>query len=169
MTEAAEALMTTEEMNTTLVELKKKIDKAQLEQQMHSRLESLEEGRKFLAENARKNGVITLPSGLQYMVLAEGSGKKPQGSDMVTISYRGTLISGREFDSSARRDGPVTVPLADIFLPGWQEALPLMREGAKWQLFLPSPLAFGETGPLADKAVIYELELVSVAAAPAKE
>jgi FKBP-type peptidyl-prolyl cis-trans isomerase FklB len=160
-------LLTAEEMQTVLVALKKKIDTRQ-EQEKKKVVENYRgEGRTFLAANAKKEGVISLPSGLQYMILKEGNGKMPKSEDTVTATYRGTLIDGKEFDSSFRDNKPATFRLNTV-IPGWQEALSMMKEGAKWKLFIPSDLAFGERGPLADKVVIYEIELLSVQPAKGK-
>jgi hypothetical protein len=123
------------------------------------------EGETFLAENKKKDGVKTLPSGLQYKVIKSGNGKKPTSSDTVTTNYRGTLIDGTEFDSSYRRGQPTTFPVKSV-IPGWTEALQLMEEGAKWQLFIPSNLAYGEQGAGRDigpnATLIFEVELVSI-------
>ncbi|BDV44173.1 outer membrane protein MIP [Geotalea uraniireducens] len=154
-------LLTNEEMHTTLVELKKKIDSSQAEEKKLRREKYRAEAEKFLAENGRKEGVVTLPSGLQYRVITPGSGRKPILADSVTIQYRGTLVSGAEFDSSYRAKKPNTFPLAKL-IPGLQEALQLMAEGAKWQVVIPPRLAFDERGPLADRVVIYELQLDAV-------
>lgn len=154
-------LMTPEQMRATLVELQQKT----LAEEERQRKEAVEnyrgEGREFLTANAGKEGVVTLPSGLQYKVLQEGTGRKPTVKDTVTVNYLGTKIDGTEFDSSYRKGKPVTIPLNSV-IPGWKEALPLMKEGAKWRLFIPADLAFGERGPLADRTVIYEVELLSV-------
>lgn len=159
-------LMSPLEMQTILVDLKKRI-LAEQDRQKAAQIEKYRgEGREFLAANARKDGVVTLPSGLQYKVLAAGSGRSPAATDTVVVNYRGTLIDGSEFDSSFRDGKPGTFPLNSV-IPGWKEALPLMQEGAKWQLFVPADLAFGERGPLADRTVIYELELISVQAGEA--
>ena len=123
------------------------------------------EGEKFLAENKSKEGVITLPSGLQYKVITPGKGKKPQLADIVVAHYRGTLIDGTEFDSSYRRGQPTTFPVSMV-IRGWTEALQLMEEGAKWQLFIPPNLAYGERGAgqvIGPNAVlIFEIELISI-------
>lgn len=156
--------LSSEEMHTVLVELKKRID-ARDEQEKKKAVEKYRgEGREFLAANAKKAGVVSLPSGLQYMVLKEGDGKVPQAEDIVTVTYRGTLIDGKEFDSSFRDNKPASFSLKSV-IPGWKEALAKMKEGAKWQLFIPADLAFGERGPLAERVVIYEIELISVQAA----
>lgn len=123
------------------------------------------DGEKFLAENAKKPGVKTLPSGLQYKELAAGTGKSPKATDTVTVNYRGTLIDGKEFDSSYKRGTPATFPVSGV-IAGWTEALQLMKEGAKWQLFIPSNLAYGERGAGRDigpnAALIFDVELISI-------
>lgn len=154
-------LMSAQEMRETLIDLKKRIV-AQQERQKVANAENYRgEGRDFLAANAAKDGVVTLPSGLQYKVLTAGHGRRPTLEDTITVNYRGTLIDGQEFDSSYRDGQSATIPLNSV-IAGWKEALPLMQEGAKWQLFVPADLAFGERGPLADRTVIYELELLAV-------
>jgi len=123
------------------------------------------EGEKFLAESAKKEGVKVLPSGLQYREITPGTGKSPKTSDNVTTHYKGTLIDGTEFDSSYKRGQPATFPVSGV-IAGWTEALQLMKEGAKWQLFVPSKLAYGERG--AGQAIgpnatlVFEVELLSV-------
>jgi FKBP-type peptidyl-prolyl cis-trans isomerase FklB len=123
-----------------------------------------QEGEKFLAENKTKPGVVTLPSGLQYKVLSEGNGPSPATNDLVTVQYRGTLIDGTEFDSSYKRGQPAEMSL-NRTVKGWQQALPLMKAGSKWQLFVPSELAYGagRSGQyiLPNSALIFEVELVS--------
>jgi FKBP-type peptidyl-prolyl cis-trans isomerase FklB len=123
------------------------------------------EGEAFLAENKKKEGVKTLPSGVQYKVIKAGTGKKPKLTDTVTVHYRGTLIDGTEFDSSYKRGQPASFQVSGV-IPGWTEALQLMGEGAKWQLFVPSNLAYGERGtggPIGPNAtLIFEVELISV-------
>jgi FKBP-type peptidyl-prolyl cis-trans isomerase FklB len=123
-----------------------------------------QEGTIFLAENKKKEGVKTLPSGLQYKVIKEGTGKMPKASDTVVTQYKGTLLNGTEFDSSYRRNEPATFPVNGI-IRGWAEALLLMKEGSKWELFVPPELAYGEqgAGPIGPNAtLIFEVELVSV-------
>jgi FKBP-type peptidyl-prolyl cis-trans isomerase FklB len=123
------------------------------------------DGEKFLAENAKKEGVKALPSGLQYKEIAPGTGKSPKSTDTVTTHYKGTLIDGTEFDSSYKRGEPATFPVSGV-IPGWAEALQLMKEGAKWQLFVPSDLAYGEQGAGREigpnTTLIFEVELISV-------
>jgi FKBP-type peptidyl-prolyl cis-trans isomerase FklB len=159
----AEPLMTPQEMNKTLVDLKKRITAAQREQRQKAAGKNLAESKTFLAENAKKEGVKTLPSGLQYKVIKEGSGAMPRATDTVTVHYRGTLIDGTEFDSSHSRGKPAAFR-ADRVIAGWKEALQLMKEGAKWELFIPPELAYGERGGRIppNSALIFEVELLSV-------
>lgn len=122
-------------------------------------------GEEFLATNKAKDGVKVLPSGLQYKVIAEGNGAQPKATDEVTVNYRGTLIDGTEFDSSYKHGEPAKFPVNEV-IPAWTEALPLMKTGAKWQLFVPADLAYGERGAGRDippnATLIFEVELVSV-------
>ena len=124
-----------------------------------------EAGEKYLAENAKKDGVITLPSGLQYQVLKEGNGKKPTAKDTVMCHYEGFLIDGTVFDSSVQRGEPATFPLQQV-IAGWTEGLQLMQEGAKYRFFIPYRLCYGEGGagnsipPFA--ALIFDVELIQV-------
>ena len=123
------------------------------------------EGETFLAENKKKEGVITLPSGLQYKVYAAGTGRKPASNDTVASNYRGTFIDGKEFDSSYRTSGPVTFPVNRV-IKGWQEALQLMPVGSKWKLFVPPGLAYGEVGQPpkipGNSVLLFDLELVGI-------
>ena len=123
------------------------------------------EGDAFLAANKNKEGVVTLPSGLQYKVLTQGTGPKPVATDSVVCNYRGTLVDGTEFDSSYKRGQPTTLPVS-TFIKGWTEALQLMPVGSKWQLFVPPDLAFGPSGrPPAigpDATLIFEIDLLSI-------
>ncbi len=123
------------------------------------------EGENFLAENAKKEGVITLPSGLQYQVLKEGNGKSPKATDQVKCHYEGTLINGKIFDSSYRRNEPATFPLNGV-IAGWTEGLQLMKEGAKYRFFIPFNLAYGTRGAGQDippyAALIFDVELIEV-------
>ncbi len=123
------------------------------------------EGDAFLEENKKKEGVKTLPSGLQYKVIQEGTGKTPAATDTVTVNYRGTFIDGQEFDSSYKGGQPATLPVNGV-IPAWNEALQLMKEGSKWQIVVPPSLAYGEQGAgnvIGPNAVlIFEVELISV-------
>lgn len=153
--------MPADEMRSTLLALKRKIT-ADHEAQRRSNTEKYQrEGREFLAANTKKPGVHTLASGVQYKVLKDGTGRMPAPGDIVTVHYRGTLIDGNEFDSTYRDDKPRTFPLTNV-IPGWRELLPMMKEGARWQMFIPSDLAFGEHGPLSNRTVIYEVDMISV-------
>ena len=121
-------------------------------------------GDAFLAENKTKDGVVTLPSGLQYKILTEGTGPKPTATDTVVCNYKGTLLDNTEFDSSYKRNQPLTIPVGGV-IKGWTEALQLMPVGSKWQLFIPSDLAYGPTakGPIPPSStLIFEVELLSI-------
>jgi FKBP-type peptidyl-prolyl cis-trans isomerase FklB len=124
-------------------------------------------GDTFLAANKTKDGVITLPSGLQYKIISPGTGPKPTSSDSVVCNYRGTLIDGTEFDASAKHGGPATFPVGKV-IKGWTEALQLMPVGSKWQLYIPSDLAYGSQGAGGDigpnSTLIFDIELLSIKA-----
>ena len=156
-----EGLMTAEDMQTTLAGLKKKILAQTRMEQAEKANNYREEGRIFLAENAGRDGVKTTDSGLQYKILKAGTGKTPTASDNVTVNYRGTTIDGKEFDSSHRKGEPVTFRVDEV-IPGWTEALQLMKEGGKWQLYIPPDLAFHRGGPLEHRTILFDVELISV-------
>ncbi len=122
-------------------------------------------GEQFLAENAKRPGVVTLPSGLQYEVLQEGDGPSPTEDDEVTVHYHGTLIDGTVFDSSVERGEPATFPVSGV-IPGWVEALQLMKVGSKWKLYIPAELAYGERGAGGaigpNEVLIFEVELLGI-------
>jgi len=122
-------------------------------------------GEVFLNANKEKEGVVTLPSGVQYLVLKQGSGNQPSPSDTVKAHYKGALLDGKEFDSSFRRNQPFTAPLRSL-IKGWQEVLPLMKEGSHWRLWIPSDLAYGDRGAGADipggATLMFEVELISI-------
>jgi FKBP-type peptidyl-prolyl cis-trans isomerase FklB len=130
------------------------------------------EGQAFLAENKAKPGVVTLPSGLEYKILAAGTGPKPTPEDTILCNYRGTLLDGKEFDSSYKRGQPTSIPVGGV-IKGWTEALQLMPVGSKWQLFIPSELAYGprqagpDIGP--NSTLIFEVELLSIQEKPKAE
>ena len=158
-------LMNDEEVRATIVDLQNEV-RAKMVQAMKDLAEkNKREGEAFLAENKKKEGVVTLPSGLQYKILKAGDGKKPTAEDTVVCQYRGTLIDGKEFDSSYKRNQPATFPVNRV-IKGWTEALQLMPVGSKWQLFIPSDLAYGERGAGSDippnSTLIFEVELVSI-------
>jgi FKBP-type peptidyl-prolyl cis-trans isomerase len=123
------------------------------------------EGDEFLAQNKTKEGVVTLPSGLQYKILKEGTGPKPSASDSVVCNYKGTLIDNTEFDSSYKRGQPATFPVGQV-IKGWTEVLQLMPVGSKWQVFVPSDLAYGPRAPGGaigpNSTLIFEIELLSI-------
>ena len=135
----------------------------ELEAKMNA--ENIEKGKAFLAENAKKEGVITLPSGLQYEVITEGNGKKPSATDKVKCHYEGTLIDGTLFDSSIKRGQPAVFGVNQV-IRGWVEALQLMSEGSKWRLFIPSELGYGaqQAGEMIPphSTLIFEVELIEV-------
>ena len=122
-------------------------------------------GDAFLKANAAQKDVVVLPSGLQYKILKQGTGPKPTADDTVECNYRGTLIDGKEFDSSAKHGGPATFPV-DRVIKGWTEALQLMPVGSKWELYLPSELAYGDRGAGADigpnATLVFEVELLAI-------
>ena len=160
-----EPQMSQEEIRATLTSLQQRLMAAQQKELKEKAAKNLEEGKKFLVENQKKGGIKTLPSGLQYKVLTEGSGKMPKAEDTVTVNYKGTLIDGTEFDSSYKRGQPATFQVKGV-IKGWTEALQLMKQGAKWQLFIPPELAYGERGAGRDigpnATLIFEVELISV-------
>jgi FKBP-type peptidyl-prolyl cis-trans isomerase FklB len=154
-------LMTPEEMRRVLTGLKRKILAQQGIDAHKLAQKALDEGRRFLEQNAKQEGVVTLGSGLQYRVLRPGSGRQPGPLDRVSVQYRAALIDGVEFDSTYAEGEPVEVGVDEV-MPGWREGLQLMQEGAQWRLFVPANLGYGERGPLADRAVILEVELLKV-------
>jgi FKBP-type peptidyl-prolyl cis-trans isomerase len=164
--------MTEEEVKTVLEALQKTLQAKQQEQAAKQQEQAKavaeknkKDGEAFLAANKKKEGVITMPSGLQYKVLAAGKGKSPKATDTVTVNYKGTLIDGTEFDSSYKRGKPASFPLNQV-IPGWTEAVQLMKEGAKWELYLPPNLAYGERGAGANiggnATLIFVVELLSI-------
>jgi FKBP-type peptidyl-prolyl cis-trans isomerase len=158
-------LMTEQEILETMAVLQKEITAMQQERVKVLAEKNKKEGEAFLAKNKGVEGVITLPSGLQYKVLKAGTGKTPTDTDTVTVHYRGTLIDGTEFDSSYRLGQAATLVVNRV-IPGWTEALKLMKEGAKWQLIIPPHLAFGDRGAGnqigPNVALIFEVELISI-------
>jgi FKBP-type peptidyl-prolyl cis-trans isomerase FklB len=163
--------MTDQEMQTLLQAAGQEIRKKQAALQAGKGAAAQKEGEAFLAANRTKEGVVTLPSGLQYKILKAGTGEKATLDDTVVCNYKGTLINGTEFDASERHGGPATFPVKGV-IAGWTEALQLMPVGSKWQLFVPSNLAYGAQGPGdigPNATLIFEVELLSIqkAAAPA--
>jgi FKBP-type peptidyl-prolyl cis-trans isomerase FklB len=162
-------LLTVLELQATLEQVRADIRKKQQEKMQQLAETNKKEGEAFLNANKSKDGVVVLPSGLQYKTLQEGTGPKPTPSDSVTCNYRGTLVDGTEFDSSYKHGQPATFPVARV-IKGWIEALQLMPTGSKWQIFIPSDLAYGERGSGTNigpnATLIYEVELLSVQAKP---
>jgi len=158
-------LMTDEEAKAVMTQLQNEMRKAQQEKMEQAGAANKKEGEAFLEANKSKEGVKVLPSGLQYKILKEGTGPKPAATDTVVCNYRGTLVDGKEFDSSEKHGGPATFPVNGV-IKGWTEALQLMSVGSKWQLFLPADLAYGDRGAGADigpgATLIFEVELVSI-------
>jgi FKBP-type peptidyl-prolyl cis-trans isomerase FklB len=160
-----EPKMSREDIRGTITGLQQRLQAARQKELKEKAAKNLEEGKKFLVENKKKGGIKTLPSGLQYKVLTEGSGKTPKAEDTVTVNYKGTLIDGTEFDSSYKRGQPATFQVKGV-IKGWTEALQLMKEGSKWQLFIPPELAYGERGAGRDigpnATLIFEVELLAI-------
>jgi FKBP-type peptidyl-prolyl cis-trans isomerase FklB len=159
-------LLTEDEARTALMQLQKEVQEKQQAKAAAEGDANKKEGEAFLAANKSKEGVVTLPSGLQYKILKEGTGPKPTATDSVVCNYKGTLINGTEFDSSYKRGEPATFPVTGV-IKGWTEALQLMPVGSKWQLFIPSDLAYGPRGtpggPIGPNAtLIFEVELISI-------
>jgi len=156
-----EPLMTPADMRTTLMDLKRKVVAAQEKSAVDLELKTVAEGEQFMEENAKKEGVVTTDSGLQYKIIEEGTGKAPSPTDKVTVNYRGTLINGNEFDSSYSRGEPATFQLNGV-IKGWTEGLQHVKEGGKLKLFIPPKLAYGDRGPLAHRTLVFDVELLSV-------
>jgi FKBP-type peptidyl-prolyl cis-trans isomerase FklB len=157
----AEPLIPAEQMQATLVELKRKVVAEQKARLENARLQAIEEGTQYRANYGKQDGVVTTPSGLQYKILEPGSGKSPGPADKVTVNYRGTGIDGKEFDSSYKRGKPATFPLNGV-IKGWTEGLQHVKEGGKIQLVIPPELAYGTRGPLANQTLVFEVELIAV-------
>jgi len=157
--------LTQEEAQAVLNEVQTELKKQQQEKTQQAAVANKTEGEAFLAANKSKDGVVTLPSGLQYKILTAGTGPKPTASDSVKCNYRGTLTNGTEFDSSYKRGQPATFAVGQV-IKAWTEALQLMPVGSKWQLFVPSSLAYGERGAGAEigpnATLIFEVELLSI-------
>lgn len=149
------------EMRTAMEAMHKK----EVEKREAAAKKNLETGKAFLADNKKKAGVVARESGLQYKVMKDGKGKQPKPTDTVQVHYRGTLINGTEFDSSYKRGEPATFPVNGV-IQGWQEVLPLMKEGAKWQVWIPSDLAYGARGAGGaigpNETLIFEIELLAI-------
>ncbi|HVI08735.1 MAG TPA: FKBP-type peptidyl-prolyl cis-trans isomerase [Candidatus Binatia bacterium] len=158
-------LLTDEEAQAAIVQVQKDLREKQEAKRKEEGDANKKQGEAFLAENKAKDGVKTTADGLQYKVLTDGTGPKPAADDTVTVNYKGTLINGTEFDSSYKRGQPASFPVSGV-IKGWTEALQLMPVGSKWQVFIPSDLAYGERGAGANigpnSTLIFEVELISI-------
>jgi FKBP-type peptidyl-prolyl cis-trans isomerase FklB len=170
--------LTDEEVQGALEKMKAEVEAKRQERmkEMTARMKEMGEknkveGPKFLAENKKKKGVVTLPSGLQYEVLKEGEGKLPGPTDIVTLNYRGTFIDGTEFDSSVKHGKPLQVALDGSFIPGMTDALKLMKAGSKWMIYIPADLGYKEEGMFPvigpNAVLIFEVEVLSIKEKPA--
>ncbi|MBW1881669.1 MAG: FKBP-type peptidyl-prolyl cis-trans isomerase, partial [Deltaproteobacteria bacterium] len=161
----SEPLMTEEEMRAVVTEFRKEQRAAKMEKRKTEATENESKGVAFLEENGKREGVITLESGMQYEIITAGAGASPAATDRVTTHYRGTLVDGTEFDSSYSRGRPATFPVNGV-IAGWTEALQLMKAGAKWKLYIPGDLAYGERGSPPkigpNATLVFEVELISV-------
>jgi FKBP-type peptidyl-prolyl cis-trans isomerase FklB len=157
-------LLTDEQIKTVMTDLQNQVQQKREEKRLAEAETNKKDGTAFLAANATKEGVVTLPSGLQYKVITAGTGPKPSATDSVVCNYRGTLLDSTEFDSSYKRGQPVTLNVGGV-IKGWTEALQLMPVGSKWQLFIPPDLAYGDRGqgPIGpNSTLIFEVELMSI-------
>jgi len=163
--EDAKPAMTDEEIREVMTAFNQEMKKKHDEEVKKQAEKNKKEGEAFLEANKKKEGVVTLPSGLQYKIIKEGDGPTPKDNETVTVNYRGKLLDGTEFDSSYKRGQPATFSVKGV-IPGWTEALQLMKVGSKWELFVPAKLAYGERGAGnvigPDAALIFEVELLSV-------
>lgn len=162
---AGKSVLSEEEVKATLQAFQADLRNKMMEKMKVASEKNKKDGETFLAANKSKQGVVTLPSGLQYKIIKEGTGKKPTATDTVSVNYRGTLIDGTEFDSSYSRGTPATFKVNGV-IPGWTEALQLMPVGSKWELFIPPNLAYGErqAGPKIgpNSTLLFEVELLSI-------
>jgi len=158
-------LLSEEDIKTNLGTLQTEMQQKRAVVAQKAGADNKKAGEAFLVENKAKPGVVTLPSGLQYKIIKEGTGRKPTATDTVECNYRGTLLDGTEFDSSYKRGAPASFPVNGVIL-GWQEALKLMPAGSKWQLFVPSQLAYGERSPNGligpNATLLFEVELLGI-------
>jgi FKBP-type peptidyl-prolyl cis-trans isomerase FklB len=164
-------LLTEDEVRQTMAAYSKEMTEKQMSANKEAAVKNAAAGEVFLAENKKKEGIKTTASGLQYKVLKEGTGPTPKVSDSVTTHYRGTLLDGKEFDSSYKRGEPATFPVSGV-IKGWTEALQLMKVGSKYQLFIPPALGYGERGAGQDigpnETLIFEVELLGIKAPEVK-
>ena len=164
-------LMTDEQVQSTMQQLQGQVREREMAKRQEESETNKKAGEAFLAANKTKPGVVTLPSGLQYKILKEGTGPKPTADDVVVCNYRGTLIDGQEFDSSYKGGEPAKFPVKGV-IKGWTEALQLMPVGSKWQIFIPPDLAYGQRGAGSDigpnETLIFDVELLSIDKKPAE-
>jgi FKBP-type peptidyl-prolyl cis-trans isomerase FklB len=151
------------EMEAALTSLQQRVTEQRTKTQAEQAEKARTSGEAYLAANAKKPGVTTTASGLQYRVVTQGTGKKPTAAESVTVHYKGTLVDGTEFDSSYKRGQPATFPVSGV-IPGWTEALQLMPIGSKYELVIPPALAYGSQGPLANQVLLFEVELLGTTA-----
>jgi len=160
-----ELRLTDEEMNNEILAFQQEMQTKMIAEMENMAANNKAAGDAFLAENAKQEGIVVTASGLQYKILAAGEGDSPGPADIATVHYRGTLIDGTQFDSSYDRGEPATFPVGGV-IAGWTEALQLMKPGAKWQLFIPAELAYGERGAGQDigpnTTLLFDVELISV-------
>ena len=158
-------VLTDQEVTATLTELQQEVREKQQIAEMKAGEANMKAGADFLAANKTKEGVVALPSGLQYKIITAGTGPKPAASDTVVCNYKGTLLDGTEFDSSYKRGQPASFPVGQV-IKGWTEALQLMPVGSKWELFIPPDLAYGSRGAGGgigpNATLIFEVELISI-------
>jgi len=158
-------LLTDQEAQAAIMQVQNDLRQKQQAKMQAEGAANKKQGEEFLASNKSKEGVVTLPSGLEYKILKEGTGPKPTANDTVECNYRGTLIDGKEFDSSYKRGQAATFPVSGV-IKGWTEALQLMPVGSKWQLFIPPALAYGDRGAGPDigpeSTLIFDVELLSI-------
>lgn len=168
LTQAITDVLTGADIKLTEQEMQAAVQKyrdQRMSQMQETAGRNLKASEAFLEKNKKEKDVVSLASGIQYKVLKTGAGKKPASTDTVSVNYRGTLINGVEFDSNAESGEPVTFPINGV-IQGWQEILPMMEEGAKWQVFIPPALAYGERGTGGtigpNEALIFDIELVKI-------
>jgi FKBP-type peptidyl-prolyl cis-trans isomerase FklB len=157
----AEPKLPPDQMQAALTSLEQRINEQRGKEQAAAAQKAATAGNAYLAENAKKEGVKTTASGLQYKVVKPGTGSSPKATDTVTVHYRGTLVDGQEFDSSYKRGQPATFPVNGV-IAGWTEALQMMKEGAQYQLVIPPKLAYADRGPLAGQVLVFDVELLKV-------
>lgn len=168
--QSGQTLLTEDQMRAQLMQLQRNLMASHQKQQSQQGAQNEQEGQAFLAKNKSEPGVVTLPDGLQYKIIQDGTGAAPDPNDIVTVNYRGTFVNGTEFDSSYKRGRPAEFPVTGV-IPGWTEALEKMKVGSKWDIYVPSNLAYGPSGrePLVgpNQTLIFEVELLGVKARPA--